>query len=200
MDKSIDALVFDLGNVIVPHDNAVLHARVLSRCTAPDAAERLRVIAHDRRYGTGEQSIADLHRVLVAELGYAGDWPTFVEDWSCHLSLDADMLAFVEQLSRRYRVMIFSNTNQEHWDRALAMSDGRLGKIQAWLSHEIGDIKPALSSFLTVARLAGIDPARSLFFDDLADNVAAARLAGFQAEVFTTKPALETYLMARGLI
>jgi FMN phosphatase YigB (HAD superfamily) len=200
MPKPLEALVFDLGNVIIPHDNEVLHARVLSRCTAPDASERLRRIAHERGYGNGEKTIPDLHQVLVAELGYTGDWPTFVGDWSCHLSLDADMLAFVEQLARRHRVMIFSNTNQQHWERALQMSDGRVGKIEAYLSHEIGDLKPAVSSFLTVARLAKIDPARSIFFDDMPDNVAAARQAGFQAEVFTTQAALECYLRAAGVI
>jgi len=97
-------------------------------------------------------------------------------------------------------VMIFSNTNQQHWERALEMSDGRLGQIEAYLSHEIGDLKPAVSSFLTVARLAKIDPARSIFFDDVPDNVGAARQAGFQAEVFTTKTALEDYLRVAGAI
>ena len=200
MDKPFDNLVFDLGNVIVPHDNEVLHARVLSRCAGPDASERLRRISHDRRYGNGEQSIPDLHQRLTRELNYAGDWSTFVDDWSCHLSLDAAMLTFVERLSERYRVMIFSNTNQQHWERALEMSDGRVGRIEAWLSHEIGDLKPAVSSFFTVARLAGIDPARSIFFDDVEANVAAARQAGFQAEVFTTQAALEDYLRAVGAI
>ena len=200
MTKPFENLIFDLGNVIVPHDNEVLHARVLSRCAGPDASERLRRISHDRRYGNGEKSIPDLYKALVEELGYAGDWPTFVDDWSCHLSLDADMLAFVEQLAERYRVMIFSNTNQQHWERALEMSDGRVGAIEAWLSHEIGDLKPAVSAFLTVARLAGIEPARSIFFDDVEANVAAARQAGFQAEVFTTQAVLEDYLRAVGAI
>ena len=200
MTKPFDNLVFDLGNVIIPHDNEVLHARILRRCTAPDADPRLRRLSHDRRYGNGEKSIPELHQALAAEVGYGGDWPTFVDDWSCHLSLDADMLAFVEMLAQRYRVMIFSNTNQQHWERALEMSDGRVGRIEAWLSHEIGDLKPAVSSFLTVARLAKIDPAHSIFFDDLPDNVAAARQAGFQAEVFTTKTALEDYLRVAGAI
>jgi len=200
VDKPFDNLVFDLGNVIVPHDNEVLHARVLSRCTAPDAAQRLRRLTHDRRFGNGEKSIPELHQLIVDEVGYQGDWPTFVGDWSCHLSLDADMLAFVEQLAQRYRVMIFSNTNQQHWERALEMSDGRVGRIEAWLSHEIGDLKPAVSSFLTVARLAKIDPARSIFFDDVEANVIAARQAGFQAAVFTTQAVLEDYLRAVGAI
>ena len=100
----------------------------------------------------------------------------------------------------RHRVMIFSNTNQEHWDHAVAASDGRLGRIEAYLSHEIGDLKPAVSSYLAVAAKAGIAPARSLFIDDRADNVEGARRAGVQAEVFTSQAALAATLRGVGVI
>ena len=194
-----DALIFDLGGVIVPHDNAVLRDRLVSRCTAPDAAERLNAIAHAASYGDGRRTIAQLHNVLVESLGYAGDWPRFVEDWCCHLSLDPSMLAFVEVLGERYRVMLFSNTNQEHWDHVVGLSGGRLGRFEAYLSHEIGDSKPALSAFELVAAKAAIDPGRSLFIDDRPDNVEAARRAGFHAEVFTTQAVLAERLRAAGM-
>jgi len=84
-------------------------------------------------------------------------------------------------------------------DHAVAASGGRLGSIEAYLSHEIGDLKPAVSSYLTVAAKAGIEPARSLFIDDRADNVEAARRAGFQAEVFTGQVALEDLLRSIGV-
>lgn len=200
MPQAFDALVFDLGNVIIRHDNEVLRRRLVSRCTAPDAAERMNRIAHERRYGTGELTTADLHQRLIDELGYTGDWPTFAEDWCCHLALDPDMLDFVEQLAGQHRVLIFSNTNAEHWARAIALSEGRLSAFEPYLSHEIGDLKPAVSAFAIVAEKAGLKPARCLFFDDIAANVTAAREAGFQAEVFTTRAALEATLREAGAI
>jgi HAD superfamily hydrolase (TIGR01509 family) len=199
-NAAYDALIFDLGGVIVPHDNDVLAARLVSRCTAPDAARRLNAVAHAASYGNGERTIAQLHGALVAELGYDGDWPRFVEDWSCHLSLDPSMLALIERLAQRYRVMLFSNTNQEHWDHVVRLSDGRLGRLEAYLSHEIGDLKPALSSFALVAAKAGVEPGRCLFIDDRLDNVEAARRAGFHAEVFTSQAALEDLLRAAGMV
>jgi FMN phosphatase YigB (HAD superfamily) len=199
MTSPFDALVFDLGNVIVPHDNEFLHRRLVSRCRAGDADARLRLLAHDARFGTGERSIADLHRQLVDEVGYGGDWACFVGDWSCHLSLDPSMLAFVERLSANNRVMIFSNTNQEHWDHAMNLSGGGLGRYEAFLSHEIGLLKPSVRSFQAVAAKAGIEPGRSLFIDDREDNVLGAREAGFQAEVFTTQVVLEAQLIAAGV-
>ena len=193
------AMVFDLGGVIIPHDNAFLHERLVAGCSAPDASDRLRTIAHAERFGNGESSISDLHALLVRDLGYAGDWPRFVQDWNCHLSIDLAMLAYVEQLARANRVMIFSNTNREHWDHAVAMSGGALGRYEAYLSHEIGQLKPSIRSFQTVADMAGIEPGRSLFIDDRADNVDGARRAGFQAEVFTTQADLAALLESAGV-
>ena len=197
--SGFQALVFDLGGVIVPHDNEFLHQRLVAGCSAPDASDRLRKIAHAERFGTGESTIADLHALMVGELGYEHDWPRFVEDWNCHLSLDPAMLAYVDQLSRANRVMIFSNTNQEHWDHAVGMSGGVLGGLEAYLSHEIGQLKPSVRSFQTVAQMAGIAPERSLFIDDRADNVEGARRAGFQAEVFTSQAALAALLQGAGV-
>ena len=199
MSPAYDALIFDLGGVIVPHDNAVLAARLVSRCSAPDAAQRLNSLAHAASYGNGERTIAQLHGALVKTLGYDGDWPRFVEDWCCHLSLDTSMMAFVERLGELHRVMLFSNTNQEHWDHVVGLSGGRLGRLEAYLSHEIGDLKPALSAYELVAAKAGVDPGRCLFIDDRLDNVEAARRAGFHAEVFTSQEALERLLQADGL-
>ena len=194
-----DALIFDLGGVIVPHDNAVLAARLVSRCRAPDAAQRLNGLAHAASYGDGRRTIAPLPGVLVEDLGYDGDWPQFVEDWCCHLSLDPAMMGFVERLGELHRVMLFSNTNQEHWDHVVGLSGGQLGRLEAYLSHEIGDSKPALSAFELVAAKADVDPARCLFIDDRLDNVEAARRAGFHAEVFTSQAALEGLLQAAGM-
>jgi len=193
------ALIFDLGGVIAPHDNAFLHRRLASRCTAADTAARLPALVHDARTGTGERSIADLHQDLVREVGYSGDWTCFVGDWSCHLSVDPSMLAFVERLAVHNRVMIFSNTNQEHWDHVVNLSGGGLGRYEAYLSHEIGQLKPSIRSFQTVAARAGIEPSKSFFVDDRADNVEGARQAGFQAEVFTSQAALADWLEAAGV-
>lgn len=193
------ALVFDLGGVIIPHDNEQLYRRLAASCTAPDAIEVIRAKAADPRYYTGELTIAALHRDLRRELGYGLDWHGFQLDWRCHLSLDRGMLELVERLARTTRVMIFSNTNREHWEYLVEFTGGALGRLEAYLSYEIGLAKPDLASFRAVAARAGIDPGRSLFIDDREENVTAARHAGFHAEIFTDQASLEQVLAAAEL-
>jgi putative hydrolase of the HAD superfamily len=193
------ALIFDVGGVIVPHDNEMLYARLAGRCAAPDAHARIRGQSGMTGVGSGAVSVQELHRRMARDLGYQGDWATFADDWCCHLGLDLSMLDFVEQLARENRVALFSNTTDVHWARVGALSDGRIDRFEQYLSHEIGLEKPAVEAFELVAERGGFEPARCLFFDDVEANVEGARRAGFQAELFTGQSALETLLEDRGV-
>ncbi|MFZ1988644.1 MAG: HAD-IA family hydrolase [Alphaproteobacteria bacterium] len=198
-DARENALVFDLGNVIVAHDNDILYERLASRCTAEDALERIRQSSHDARVGTGALPIDELHAQMARDLGYSADWATFAEDWCCHFEVDQAMLEFVQRLGERHRVMIFSNTNAVHWNMLVDETDGALALIEPYLSHEIGDVKPNLSAFDKVAEAARIDPARSIFTDDVAANVEGARQAGFIAHQFVNQPRLKRFLREQGI-
>ena len=192
------ALVFDLGGVLVAHDNALLYQRLASQCAGACSPETVVGLMRKTDWSSGV-AVSTLHDQLRDELGYGPGWDDFVADWCCHFAVDDSMLAFVERLARRNRVMLFSNTNKEHWDFLVGATNGRLGRFEAYLSHEIGATKPSLRSFQVVAEKAGIDPGRSIFFDDLIDNVEGARRAGFQAELFESEAGLAAFLNGRGV-
>lgn len=100
-----------------------------------------------------------------------------------------------------------SNTNHSHWIR-LAGADGR-GEYPAVLelrhqlaSHLLGCAKPDPRIYeLARARFAQAVPLRTrdiLFFDDLPENVAAARAAGWSA--FQVDPSGDTVRQMRGIL
>jgi putative hydrolase of the HAD superfamily len=192
-----EALVFDLGNVIVAHDNAVLNARIASRCGAGWSAEAVKAVIDLPQWGIGEGSISELHDHFRDKAGYEAGWDTFVEDWCCHFTMDTSMLAFLQSLRRNNRVMIFSNTNKEHWDYVDGLAGGVLKTFEHYLSHEIRLAKPSVASFAHVARPAAVEPSRCIFFDDLPENVEGARRAGFNAEVFRSEAELRRMLTDR---
>jgi len=192
------ALIFDLGGVLVAHDNSVLYARLASRCAGDCAPEQVTALMRKTDWSSGVP-IPALHDQLRGELGYGPGWEDFVADWCCHFAVDGSMLAFVERLAAHNRVMLFSNTNKEHWDFLVRATDGRLQRLEPYLSHEMGCTKPSLRSFEIVAEKAGVDPARSIFFDDLMANVEGARRAGFQAELFESEAKLAALLKGRGV-
>lgn len=198
-EPPFQALIFDAGGVFVPHDNDVLYRLLASRCRAPDAAGLIRARSLDPGIGRGETLVASVHQRLQDEFGYAGDWPTFLQDWSSHLEVDHGMLALMTALAASHRVAVFSNTNHEHWTRVTELAAGGLDPFEMYLSHELGVVKPDLEAFRLVATRAGVEPGRCLFIDDIIENVEGARRAGFQAEQFTSQGALEALLEDRGV-
>ena len=69
------------------------------------------------------------------------------------------------------------------------------------VSGAIGLIKPDRAIYDHHTRGFGLDPARTVFFDDSAKNVEGARAAGWQAELIGTPadlgPALERHGLSR---
>jgi len=67
------------------------------------------------------------------------------------------------------------------------------------LSHEAGAVKPEPAIYELAAARAGVEPGRIFFCDDLPGHVAAARAAGWDAEVFASAAMLSGQLARRGL-
>ena len=194
-----EALIFDVGGIFILHDNEQLFRRLAASCSAADAVDRIREAAMDSDITTGARPVHDVYDEIVGELGYARDWNGFLADWSSHFSVDHTMLALLAALAQSHRVLLFSNTNREHWEHVTQLADGALGRYQAYLSHKIGDMKPHASAFQLVASRTGITPQRALFVDDLAENVAAARSLGFHGHIYKGRDAFERFLASVGL-
>ena len=80
-----------------------------------------------------------------------------------------------------------SNTNAEHWRRLLQRGPTAEFSACAALTHPLAShvlklAKPELAIYRAAERALGVLPHQILFFDDAAENVEAARQAGWRAE------------------
>lgn len=107
--------------------------------------------------------------------------------WSAMiLDIPANRVKTVQNLSSNYNIYLFSNTNKIHIDRLLKIFKAEHGIDfpslfkTAFYSHDIQDRKPEISSFEKVIELSGVNPAESLFVDDLEKNIKAGEQAGFK--------------------
>ena len=86
-----------------------------------------------------------------------------------------------------YRVVMLSNTNSGHWPRIEQLFAQAAGKSPAecfdalYLSYFMRRRKPEPEIFLSLIESEGVKPGDCLFFDDSAENCAAARALGIDA-------------------
>jgi FMN phosphatase YigB (HAD superfamily) len=106
----------------------------------------------------------------------------------------AGALDLVEELNAsQVTTACLSNTNQSHWTRLLHHDGQRplagapeypavLRLHRHYASHLLGLAKPDAAIYRAFEQATEHAPADILFFDDLPDNVAAARALGWNAE------------------
>lgn len=198
------ALLFDVGNVLIDVD----FARVLS-AWAPYSAlppEELR-----RRFGADEpyrrhergELVSEAYFVQLADTLRLAATPAQVEaGWNAIFG--PEIIAtrrLLQQASRRLPCHLFSNTNASHAREWLRRYPELVASVERiFLSHEIGLRKPEPAAFAYVCETLELAPQALLFFDDLAENVAAAREAGLQAVLVSAPADVEAALLAARLI
>lgn len=134
----------------------------------------------------------------------------FVEEWRLELGAAEFMASFanwpkglydgaaklVRDLRARHRVACLTNTNALHWARFPELPE-LFDAIFA--SHLTGFLKPDPEAFEHAIQELDVQPDAVYFFDDLLQNVEAARKVGIRALQVRTFAEVEPALRAEGL-
>lgn len=186
---AIEALLFDLGKVLVDFDFELGVQRFAARCSVPanDFAEILRNEQWVRRYECGEITSADYLGYLRETGTLEMDIEEFHESWSSVFLPDLIVPeSLLGTLRQRYPLILVSNTNESHAGfiaRRYRVFDYFHHRI---LSHEVGSMKPDYRIYEAAIAAAGKPPESLFFTDDREENVQAARELGIHAHRFET--------------
>lgn len=196
----IHAVILDLGNVLVLHDNARLFRAFAAKAhlTPEETARRLEHLWLPMN--RGELDGEGIRRGFERALGVPFDAPTFFELWNCHFTVHAAVLPWVEQLFGRVRVVLLSNTNALHAQYCLAQLPILKRFDARVLSNEVHLVKPEPGIYREALRRAGSSATEAVFFDDVPEYVAGARAVGLSARVFTTAEAFAQDLRELGIL
>lgn len=200
---SADALLFDLGRVVIDID-----FRKALACWAGHAgrapAELSGRFGPDetfRRHETGEASDAEFFAALRRTLGVELSDAQFLEGWNAIFAGEMpDMNALLARAGRHLPLYAFSNTNRPHvahFSKAFADILGHFREI--FLSSTIGLRKPDAAAYDHVVKAIGVPAQRIVFFDDLAENIEAARRQGLTAVHVTSPNDVANALSALGI-
>ena len=194
---------FDLGKVIVDF-NLEQMCRQMADVARVDATRVASALSDDdlqQRYEVGQVNQHQFYEAFCQAIGSWPDADALTRAGNEIFELNADIVPVIAQLCvAGYPLGILSNTCSSHWDycwdRYWILRD--LFSVYA-LSYRVGAAKPDARMFRAAADLAGTPPEEIFYLDDIADHIAGAQAAGFDAVQYTTTPALVAELRRRGV-
>jgi glucose-1-phosphatase len=204
---SYDALLFDLGGVILPLNYGATIAR-LSELLARDAREIYQETVQSPLFDGFERGEADAV-AFRARLRRESHSSAQLSDADIDLAFNAvlghipdEHLSLLTRLRETTRTFLLSNTNSIHIEQFRThYAERHLAKFgpfselfeQDYYSHELGLRKPDPASFHHILNAHQLEPTRTVFIDDNEHNVSAARALGMQAILHPRNASLAGY-------
>ncbi len=183
MGLQIDAILFDLGGVVIELAGV---EKMLEWSEGVDTTDELwrRWLRSDavRRFETGAIGRDAFAREVTAEFGVPVPPDEFLAAFTWWpRSVLPGAFELLSALRGRYRLASVSNTNEIHWQRFSQTWSLDAAFDHNFPSHLVGKLKPDADYFAHVVEAIGAPAHRVLFVDDNAINVDAAARLGLHA-------------------
>ena len=178
----VDAVIFDIGNVLLRFDFTRTIKRIAPFCSvAPTAIQEL-LEPWKVDLESGRISGADFLDEVTRTLDYSGSRTELQSAWQEIFSPNIPMHDLVASLaSLKVPLFLLSNTNNLHADYFLSEYPVFAHFTDAVYSHEAGLMKPDIAIYRHALEKFKLAAPTTLFIDDLLPNVEAARSANITA-------------------
>lgn len=186
--EKIACVVFDIGNVLIRWDPRNVYRRMgyTDAATSSIMAEtglgeiNHRVLDVGAPFGATLAKLADRfpqHAEFI--LAFDTRWADMVGG-----AVDDSVVALRDLRRAGYPVYGLSNFSREKFDVVRVMFPFLDEFDHLVVSADVGMVKPDAEIFELLIERTGLEPARALFIDDSADNIAAAKRIGFDTVLF----------------
>ncbi len=176
-------VVFDIGQVFVHLDHRPLLRLLSSKGVETDNLDALLERIDFDDHETGRLHGAGLMERLAGLATSPVEHAELHAKWVEMFELQPRMVDLAHRLSERYRVYLLSNIGDLHW--AHVSREYRLHQIGhgAVLSYLAGYMKPHEGIYVEAERRFSLQPMETVFIDDRAENITAARARGWHGIV-----------------
>ena len=202
-DRKYSAIVFDLGQVIVPFDYKYFVEKV-NRHKSGIGEQFLQLYKQNynvhRDFEKGLIPEKEFVKAMLGYLDYCIDEKTFCNYWSDIFSVDEKVISLLPILKQKYKLYLISNTNSIHKKYGFEHYDFLKLFDQLFLSHEVGFIKPEKEIYREVEKASGFPPEEHIFIDDILEYVTAAKELGWDGIQFLGYDDLVKNLKKRNII
>jgi len=201
--RTYSAIVFDLGNVLIPFDYSKTIKRI--NTIEPGLGDKFYNFYYDnyhihRDFERGKITEEDFISNMLSVLDHKIDAETFCNYYSDIFSLNNDVIPLLPLLKKNYKLFLLSNTDSIHQKYGWQKYEFLKNFNQLILSHEVGSVKPEEKIYREVEKASGLPSHEHFYIDDIREYVDAAKNIGWDAVQFVDYEKLLSDLKERNIL
>lgn len=177
--------LFDIGNVIINVDFLPALKRLIPEGTECAEQKLNTLLTRKDEFEAGRITPEEYFPWAAETIGFQGSQKEFLKAWLDIFEPNLPMWEAIEQLhSAGHQLILFSNINNPHKDYLLETYP-IFEKFQGGVfSYQTGHIKPEPAIYQLAIDSWQLTPEDTMYIDDLADNIAAGKKAGFHCHQY----------------
>lgn len=186
-EKILKAIVFDLGNVLLPFDYSIAVRRLNAiEENLGEVFLSFYKATYDlhRSFERGDLSEEEFIIKMLNALQNKIDEETFCKIYSEIFTVNENVASLLPKLKQHYKLVLLSNTNAIHkkygWEQYAFIK--KFDKLI--LSHEVNAVKPEEKIYKAVETCTGFQPEEHVFIDDIFEYVNGAKNLGWDGIQF----------------
>lgn len=179
--KKVEALIFDIGNVVVLFDWQMAEGQFGIRSGSGETSMRADFKGLISRFEVGEISQEVFVSTAARTIGFQGDEHQFIAIYNGIFSMNLPMERNIQLLATRFPLYLISNTSELHLGYLRERFEVLRHFADGVYSFSAKCAKPDRKIFQVAVKQFGVTPESTVYIDDLAPNVRAAADLGFHA-------------------
>lgn len=203
MKRKHSAIVFDLGNVLIPFDYNIFIEKING--IKPGLGNkfikyyRSNYSIH-RNFERGFISEEEFVKKMLEVVDNRINANTFCNYYADIFKVNEEVVSLLPILKKKYKLFLLSNTDSIHqkygWQEFYFLKHFD----QLILSHESGSVKPEEKIYRAVEEASGYPSEKHIFIDDVEEYVNAAKLLGWDGIHFRNYKSLVEELKLRAIL
>lgn len=174
------AAIFDIGNVLLKFDYLRAAWRLVEKNGLVDLPDRRPIVAAQHDFEAGIIDRGTFLATVRPHFKDSGPPDDFVRIWQEIFEENTPMTKVARDLAARMPVFLLSNISDLHVDHIRSTYPVFGIFRDAVYSHEAKLMKPDEAIFWHAAARFGIDPAATIYVDDMPENCETAVRTGYQ--------------------
>lgn len=188
--KKIKNIIFDLGGIFIELDYLKTEKAFIDLGVThfPELYSQHLATPLFEDLETGRIEAEEFYNTFCKNAGVNLSNEEIKDAWNAMLlNFPPERLRWLEDIAKKYRIYLFSNTNIIHYNALQKIYYKNTGLnnfddffIKAYYSHTLKMRKPNPASFLEILKIENLVAAETLFIDDTPKNIEGAKQVGLQ--------------------